>query len=86
MQQGARTIVHLLQFVAERRTPTLDIIEDIVPLCDVGLSLRLVRPPKRVYLAPQKVALHCEYERGRAKVRIPRVDGHAMIVFEGTTS
>ena len=85
MRQHNRTIVHLLQFVAERRTQTLDIIEDIIPLFDVALSLRLSRAPKQVCLAPQKTALDWNHDQGRVRVRIPRIEGHAMIVFEGAT-
>jgi hypothetical protein len=84
-RQRDRTIVHVLSFVAERRTQTLDLIEDIVPLFNVPLSLRLTRRPKQVYLAPPKSALDWKYENGRAILTIPRVDGHAMVVFEGAT-
>ena len=52
-RQGKRTIVHLLQYAPERRTEKLDLIEDIVPLFDVPLSLKLDRGPKKVYLAPK---------------------------------
>jgi len=85
MRQRDRTIVHLLHFVAERRTQTLDLIEDIVPLFDVPLSLRLASKPKQVYLAPQKSALDWDYNGGRVTLKVPRVDGHAMVVFEGAT-
>jgi hypothetical protein len=85
MRPRDRTIVHLLHFVAERRTHALDLIEEIVPLLDVPLSLQLSRRPKQVYLAPQKTALDWKYGSGRAELKIPRIDGHAMVVFEGAT-
>ncbi len=82
MRQGGRTIVHLLQYAPERRTPHLDIVEDIVPLFDVPLSLKMPKSPRRVYVAPEREPVEFEYLVGRVNLRVPAVRGHAMIVFE----
>lgn len=82
MKQGKRTIVHLLQYAPERRTEKLDLIEDIVPLFDVPLSLKLDRAPRAVYSAPDQTSIPFEYLAGRANLRVPEIRGHAMIVFE----
>ena len=82
MWQKNRTIVHVLQYTPQRRTPKLDIVEEIVPLFDVPLSVKLPKVPKRVYLAPEIIELPFEHLRGRINLRVPRVDGHAMVVFE----
>lgn len=82
MRQEKRRIVHLLAYAPERRTATLDIVEDIVPLREVPLSLRLERRPACVYLAPEHENLPFEYRDGRVHVIIPEVRGHAMVVFE----
>ncbi|MGB7159739.1 MAG: alpha-amylase family protein [Tepidisphaeraceae bacterium] len=81
-RQKGRTIIHLLQYCPERRTEKLDLIEDIVPLFDVPLSLKMAKPPKRVYLAPERKAVEFEHLAGRVNLRVPVVRGHAMIVFE----
>ena len=81
-RQGKRTIVHLLQYAPERRTEKLDLIEDIVPLYDVPLSLKLDRSPKKAYAAPDESPIEFEYLAGRVNLRVPEVRGHAMIVFE----
>jgi hypothetical protein len=82
MRQGRRTVVHLLFFPAERRTPHLDLVEDIIPLHDLPLRLRLARKPGRVYLAPAGQELTFEYRNGSASLTVPAVEGHQMIVFE----
>jgi hypothetical protein len=82
MRQKNRTIVHILQYTPQRRTQKLDLLEDIVPIFDVPLSVKLAKAPKRVYLAPEEATLPFEYLRGRVNLRVPRVDGHAMVVFE----
>ena len=82
MRQGRRTIVHLLQYCPERRGENLDLVEDVVPLYDVPLSLKLPRRPRRAYLAPRETPVEFTYAAGRADVLVPEVEGHAMVVFE----
>lgn len=82
MRQGDRLVCHLLHYVAERRTPDIDIIEDVIPLMDVTLSVRVGDHPSRVYLAPQEQPLHWRYADGMATVVVPEVRGHQMVVFE----
>ena len=83
MLQGKRTIVHMLQYCPERRGSTgIDLVEDIVPLYDVAVSLKLDKAPTRVYVAPEEENLEFRYEDGRCLVFVPEVAGHAMIVFE----
>lgn len=80
-KQGKRHIAHLLQFVPDRRQ-TLDIVEDVIPLHDVTLSVKLQKKPKRVYTAPEQEKLPFTYAEGRVMVTVPRVNGHQMVVFE----
>lgn len=82
MKQGRRTVVHLLSYCAERRTQSLDVIEDIIPLRDVPVSLRLAKPPRRVYLAPQNATVPFTFQDGRVELVVPELVGHQMIVFE----
>ena len=82
MRQGQRTIVHLLQYCPERRTEKLDIIEDVVPVIDIPLSLKLPKKPRRVYYALSGNDVPFEFLAGRANLRVPEVNGHAILVFE----
>ncbi len=77
-----RTIIHLLQYCPERRTKELDIVEDVVPLHDVPVSIRLAKKPVRVYLAPEMEDLAFEWNKGRAEMVVPKITGHAMVVLE----
>ena len=82
LKQGRRTVVHLLQFVPERRAPTLDVVEDIFPVYDVPLALRAPRKPRRVYMAPSGADLAFAYADGYVSLTVPCVNGHEMVVFE----
>jgi hypothetical protein len=77
-----RTIVHLLFYTPERRAQNLDLVEDIIPLYNVPLALRLEQAPRRVYLAPEQTNLSFAYSYGYASVTVPEIRGHAMVVFE----
>ena len=81
-EQKGRRIVHVLHYPAERRCPDLDIVEDVIPLANVKLGLRMDQAPKKVYLAPQRQSLTCDYSGGYAQVVVPSVQGHQMVVFE----
>jgi hypothetical protein len=82
VRQEARTIVHLLYYAPERRAPNLDLVEDIIPVANVALSVRLPSAPTRVYLAPEMQALSFTYNAGRVNLIVPEVSGHAMVVIE----
>jgi hypothetical protein len=77
-----RLICHILHYVPQRRTPDLDLVEDVIPLYDVSLAVRTGWTPSAAYLAPQHTALPVTMNDGYAQVRVPRIDGHAMVVLE----
>ena len=79
--QGRR-IAHLLYYTPVRVTPTLDLIEDIVPVRRIRLAVRVPRRPQRVYLAPSRRPLAFQYDRGVATLTLPELRGHAMVVCE----
>jgi hypothetical protein len=81
-EQKGRRIVHVLHYAAERRTPDIDIVEDIIPLVNLKLALRMEQRPRQVYLAPQRQSLKVDYADGYAQVVVPTVNGHQMAVFE----
>jgi hypothetical protein len=79
---GDRLIVHLLSYAPERRTPQIDLIEDVVPLRDVALAVRPGFRPARVYEVPGEAPLSYEWDGQVARLAVPSVVGHAMVVFE----
>ena len=82
MRQRRRTIVHLLYYAPERRAANLDLVEDIVPLFNVRVSLKLPAAPKSVKVVPGGAPLKFFCENKRVAVNVPEVRGHQMIVFE----
>jgi len=79
--EEGRHVAHLLHYIPENRYGAIPTIEDVIPLHEVTLTVRLPRP-SRVYLAPSGEELPFTYNRHRVSVTVPRVDGHAMVVFD----
>ena len=77
-----RLVCHLLHYVPQRRTPDLDIVEDVIPVYNVAVEVRSGWEPGCVYLAPDRNPLPVTMKGDYACVNVPRVDGHAMVVLE----
>jgi hypothetical protein len=77
-----RLVAHLLHYIPEQRYREIQTVEDVIPLYNVDLAVRLEEPPRRAYLAPGGIELPLTLEDGRACVTVPGVVGHQMVVFE----
>ncbi|HXF63801.1 MAG TPA: beta-galactosidase, partial [Caldilineaceae bacterium] len=74
-----RWVLHLLHYIPERRGMDFDVIEDVIPLYDLPLSVRVDRPVQRVKTAPQGAELPFSVKEGRVEFTLPRLDGHQMV-------
>ena len=77
-----RLVCHLLHYVPQRRTPDLDLVEDVIPLRDVQVEIRTGKAPSASYLAPERTPLTATMHGPYARITVPDVHGHAMIVLE----
>jgi hypothetical protein len=80
---GEQTMVHVVNYHSLRRTVHSETLDDIPPLRDVEITLRLPAAPRRVYQAPDQEPLEFTYEGGRARCVVPRIEEHGLVVFEG---
>jgi hypothetical protein len=74
-----RFVVHLLHYIPERRCRDIDVIEDIIPLYNVELSVKIPGLVKSVELVPQRCLLNFEIDDGRILFKVPEINGHQMI-------
>ena len=77
-----RLLAHLLYYVPERRGLELDLIEDIVPLYDVKLAVKVGKSVQRAYLVPQEQPLEVSRDGDYVKIVIPKLNGHQIVAFE----
>jgi len=81
-EYSERLICHILHYVPQRRTPDLDLVEDVVGLDNVGLAVRTEWQPSAAYLAPQRSPLAVTMDGVYACMVVPHIEGHAMVVLE----
>jgi hypothetical protein len=74
-----RSIVHLLHYVPERRGIEFDVIEDVIPVYDVGISVRCEKAPTRIQNVPDGETLEFVYRDSRVSFRVPKIEGHQMV-------
>lgn len=77
-----RQVLHLLHYIPERRSQTIDIIEDVIPLYQLEISIRNPHQVKKVRLVPQEVEIPFAQEKEHILFTIPKVDGHQMIEIQ----
>ena len=80
--QVTRRVVHLLLYIPTRRGRELDIIEDVIPLHNVRVTLRMDGPVGAVTLVPEDKSLQFDVLDGAVSFTVPRVHGHQMIAVE----
>jgi hypothetical protein len=75
-----RMVVHLLHYIPERRSYYIDVIEDVIPLYDVPVEVRVDRPVKYVHCVPQHCVLPFR-QNGSPYVKfvVPEINGHMML-------
>lgn len=81
-KQINRYIVHLLYGVPVKRGLNTEVIEDIQPLYNIQVQLKVNEPIRRIYLAPQRTDLEYQVKDGVVNIVVPEVDLHQMLVLE----
>ena len=77
--EAQRWVLHFLYYVPERRCEQFDVVEDVVPLYDIPVSVKVNRGVRSVTAVPQGLALDFELDGDRVTFRVPKIEGHQMI-------
>ncbi|RAV19140.1 alpha-amylase family protein [Paenibacillus contaminans] len=83
-QRGeSRYINHLLYASPVKRGDGVEVIEDILPVYEIDVTLRLPGDEvSRVYLAPQMTPLAFDKREDRITYKVPRLENHQMVVID----
>jgi hypothetical protein len=76
-----RYVLHLLHYIPERRTETMDIIEDIIPLYNIGFAVNVDKEVTDVKLIPQNIPVEFTKDGSMIRFTIPEIRGHQMVEF-----
>lgn len=78
-----RQVLHMLHYIPVRRSATIDVIEDVIPVYDVPVSVRLgEQAVKSVTLVPDGETLTFEQDGVYVRFTVPVVSGHQMVALE----
>jgi len=75
-------ILHILHYIPEKRAEELEVIEDIIPLYNIQIKIKMDSKPSKVYLVPEKEKLDFIFKEGYVTYTIPKIEGHQMVVME----
>ena len=80
--QHDRHVLHMLHYIPERRGLDFDVIEDVIPLYNLMLSLRVDRPVRRVSLVPQEEDIQFVEIDGRVEFTVDQLNGHQIVAIQ----
>ena len=66
----------------QRNLSTTEIIEDLIPLHDVALTVKVSEPVRKVTLQPENREIPFDYAAGKVSFTIPEFTCHTMAVLE----
>jgi hypothetical protein len=76
-----RWVLHLLHYIPERRGQDFDIIEDVIPIFDVGVSVKVTGSVRSLVCVPDQVPLKFEQKGDHVEFILPKLEGHQMIAL-----
>lgn len=77
-----RYINHILYAAPVSRGDSIGVIEDIVPIYNIPVAVRIGKTVGQVYLAPQMQPLEFSCEDGVVRYTVPKLECHQMVVME----
>lgn len=72
-------VVHILNYIIQRKCQSLDTIEDVVLLYNRKFEIRTGITPSDVLLVPEMQSLDFTFEEGYVKFLVPEIKGHTMV-------
>jgi hypothetical protein len=81
-KQGNNYILHVLNYLIQRKCRNMDIIEEKLPLYDCKVRLRTDSQPVKVYTVPQAIELKYTFDGVYTDFAIPEIDGHQMVMID----
>jgi len=74
-----RWVLHLLNYIPERRCREIDIIEDVIPIFNLKVSIKIQNKIKSITCVPEDKELDFKLQDGRVEFIVPEILGHQMI-------
>jgi hypothetical protein len=75
----SRYVLHMLNYIPERRGNSFDVLEDVFPVNNLRASVKVPRNVRKVLTVPQGRNISYRSAGGRVEFTIPELKGHQMI-------
>ncbi len=76
-----RYVLHILHYIPERRYNATDTIEDIIPLHNISLELKLPKEYTNASIVPDDRGIVSAVSGNKLSINVPEVNGHCMIAI-----
>jgi hypothetical protein len=82
MKQGDHLILHVLHYTPQRTARKIDVLEEVIPLYQRQISIKINRQPSKIMLVPEQQELPLTWTDDYVHFTIPEIRGHQMVVIE----
>lgn len=80
-EKEGKTYVHVISYIAERRTKTIDVVDTKLPIMNTTISVRGACSKARALRSGEELPLTIG-ENGYSRVVVPMIDGYECVEFE----
>ena len=81
-EKEKRFVLHLLHYIPERRGEDFDVIEDVIPLFNIPVQLKIDEEIVGVQCVPEGTSLEYTQENGTVRFILPKLKGHQMVALQ----
>ena len=79
---AGRQVINLVNLGGNHNSGIIDVYDEIPPLANIRVTIRADKQPTRILLLPEKQALPFTYADGAARVIVPQIAIHSLLVVE----
>ena len=79
--ENGQVVLTVIHYVPQRRTDTIDIIEDVIPLYDIHFSVKVNRGITSVVDADTKTSIDFVQKDDRVEFVLSKIEGYRVILF-----
>lgn len=78
-EHNKRWLIHLLHYIPIRRSDTIDVIEDVLPIFDFDVRIQVPEQVQSAQLVPEDVPINVDQADGEVRLHVQQVTGYQII-------
>lgn len=81
-KENNRLVVNLLYAAAVKRGENVEIIEDLIPICDTEVEILTDKKIKNVYLAPQMENIAFKQDGNKVSFKVEKFENYQLVILD----